>query len=300
MNEGFSYKGEEIDGFFVSEKQKKLWAVELETFARFKEICEKHNLTYWAEGGTLLGAARHRGFIPWDDDIDLLMPYEDYLAFIEAAKEELEEPYFLQSYDTDRGYWPRYIRIRRSDTTGYTENDSHYPGWNKGIFIDIFPCFNISGSKAGYFAQRVLVFLATLPLYGRDAFFRKNIAVNAKLIARILCVPLFLILRIFMSGEAMCRMFLKACAMCKDSGSERIGIVSFKPGDPRWVWPRRLFEKTQSLAFCNTDIAVPAGYDERLKIQYGDWRVCRRIAGIHDGLTYDPDIPYTEFKSTDT
>ncbi|MBQ3376643.1 MAG: LicD family protein, partial [Synergistaceae bacterium] len=67
--------------------------VELDIFKAFKAICEKHNLRYFAIGGTCIGAVRHHGFIPWDDDMDVAMPYEDYVKFFEVAPSELPEKY---------------------------------------------------------------------------------------------------------------------------------------------------------------------------------------------------------------
>ena len=71
--------------YLIDERMKKIWAVELEMLQRFDEVCKKHGLTYWAFYGTLLGAVRHQGFVPWDDDIDLAMLRDDYERFQAVA-----------------------------------------------------------------------------------------------------------------------------------------------------------------------------------------------------------------------
>ncbi len=107
-------------------------------------ICQKHGLKYWLDSGTLLGAVRHNGFIPWDDDIDISMPIEDYLIFMEVAQEELEDGMFLQTSKTDPAFAFDYMKIR-SDRASIIE--FHEEGkdidYHQGVFVDIFPMLAI-------------------------------------------------------------------------------------------------------------------------------------------------------------
>ncbi|MDE7384825.1 MAG: LicD family protein, partial [Anaeroplasmataceae bacterium] len=97
--------GEEVlCGFCVSELRKKVWSKQLEMVKIFIEICEKNNLKYFACGGTLIGAVRHNGYIPWDDDIDLMMPRKDYEDFLRIAPKYLDGKYFLQYNKTEKRY----------------------------------------------------------------------------------------------------------------------------------------------------------------------------------------------------
>ena len=117
---------------------KKIWAVELDLLKAFLDYCEKHGLRCWVEGGTLLGAVRHKGFIPWDDDADLAMLREDYDKMCQIGNDGLEEPYFLQTAFSDVDYHRGHAQFRRSDTAGIRPSDAFQP-FNQGIFIDIFP-----------------------------------------------------------------------------------------------------------------------------------------------------------------
>ena len=90
-------------GFLVKSDRKKLWNAELEIYNEFRRICEKYNLRFFAGHGTLLGAVRHGGFIPWDDDMDFAMFRPDYEKFKEVARKEIQYPYFLSIWYENEG-----------------------------------------------------------------------------------------------------------------------------------------------------------------------------------------------------
>ena len=132
--------------FVQSLELKRLQAVELDIFKEFRRLCNKYNIRYYAEGGTLLGAVRHNGFIPWDDDVDIQMTWDEFIKFKEVAA-ELKDPYVFQDYTTNDYYdISPMARIRNTNTTGCTKweldnvNDATY---NRGIFIDIWVLFPI-------------------------------------------------------------------------------------------------------------------------------------------------------------
>lgn len=125
-------------GYTVSAEMKKLWAVELDLLAEFDRVCKKHGLTYFVEGGTLLGTIRHQGFIPWDDDVDLVMFREEYEKLLKIVDQEFQHPYFFQTPFTDPGLIMGGSRLRNSETTLVSDFENKRPYKNKGIFIDIF------------------------------------------------------------------------------------------------------------------------------------------------------------------
>ena len=111
--------------------------IQLEILKDFVKVCNKYNLQYFLDGGTLLGAVRHKGFIPWDDDLDLAMPREDYDTLIEIAPEIFDEPYFLQTPENDIGcFYGGYSKLRNSNTTGLEKRNKNHV-CNQGIWIDI-------------------------------------------------------------------------------------------------------------------------------------------------------------------
>ena len=117
---------------------KSVQKIELGILIEFDRVCRNHNLCYFLDSGTALGAVRHKGFIPWDDDIDVGMPRPDYDRFMEIGMEELGKEFFLQNLQTDPKIPFPYAKIRK--------NGTEFVEWNKrnidmhhGIYIDIFP-----------------------------------------------------------------------------------------------------------------------------------------------------------------
>lgn len=136
-----SFFEEEVrDGFLVTRERKKIWAIELDLLLKFDEICRKHDLTYFLNSGSLLGAVRHHGFIPWDDDIDVEMPRKDYEALISISG-QIQAPYFLQTPMSDPDCFYSFAKFRNSNTTGSSEMFA-FQEMNHGIYIDVFPFDN--------------------------------------------------------------------------------------------------------------------------------------------------------------
>lgn len=116
----------------------RLRSVELEILRRFIEACERMGLRYYILYGTLLGAVRHQGFIPWDDDIDVGMPREDYDQFVRCGQQYLPENLFVQTHLSDPEYLNGFMKIR-DDNTAYIETATRKRKIHQGIFIDVFP-----------------------------------------------------------------------------------------------------------------------------------------------------------------
>ena len=122
----------------------------LDMLVEFDRVCQKHNLKYWLDSGTLLGAVRHKGFIPWDDDIDLSMPLEDYQKLIEL-KDEFSEQIFFQTTQTDSKFPFDYIKLRsnRAKIVEFHEKDRDIE-YHQGVFVDIFPMLTIPDGEFYY------------------------------------------------------------------------------------------------------------------------------------------------------
>ena len=116
---------------------RQLQLYELELLKTFAEICEKNDLKYYLIGGTMLGAVRHKGFIPWDDDIDVGMPRKDYQRFMEIAGDDIPSHYIFLNYRKDRDYLRYFSRL--VDTRVKVYNDSNTDTLVENAWMDIFP-----------------------------------------------------------------------------------------------------------------------------------------------------------------
>jgi len=135
-----SFFEEEVrDGYTVSAETKKLWAIQLDLLYEFDRVCKLHGLRYFLDSGTCLGAVRHKGYIPWDDDIDVIMLREDYNKLLEIGPSAFKSPYFFQNAMTDADIPLGYSKLRRDGTCQIKKAViKEKLQCHNGIWIDIF------------------------------------------------------------------------------------------------------------------------------------------------------------------
>ena len=255
-------------GYDISARVKRIWAVELDLLSQFQRVCAKHEIQYVALWGTALGAVRHRGFIPWDDDIDVGMDRENYKKFCKIASREFEHPYFFQNPYTDKKFFAPLARLRNSNTTALIKGfDS--PDYNNGIYIDIDILDGLACSKIEWQLQNFLKHIALVPIKMRAPFYRLWIDVYARV-------------RCMYNGK-----------------TDRMGIsYSFLESDwDSWI-SREEYAYAYNREFEFMDIKVPCNCECYLKRVFGEWRSFPKNnerGRWHAGQIYfDPDLPYGE------
>lgn len=291
-----SLDAETLCGYYVSAKAKRIWNVELGSLVKVQDICRRHGLTYYAVAGTLLGAIRHGGFIPWDDDIDIGMPRTDYERFCEVAANEIEYPLFLQTYKTERYYSFGWAKLRNSLTTGFTSTDAEND-MNKGLFIDIFPVDDEPQDDA----LRMKENRWNVHTHGlNDVLARKwprqpgTKGVVWNFLNRFI--------RPFVSEAGKERLVERRTAeVSKHNGesTEWCGLRSFSMPD-QFRWKRADCSETVNVPFEGIEIAVPIGYEAVLDEAYGNWREFVRGGSQHEGSVMDPDAPFESFAGSDS
>lgn len=262
----------------INELQK----IQLSMLKDFDAVCQKHRISYQLFSGTALGAVRHKGFIPWDDDIDVVMLRKDYERFFDSASKELDSnKYYVQREFSE--HWPMFFsKLRLNGTTYIEKYHSHDARIHQGIYIDIFPCDNLSDSrlmqKLQYIASKIVI---AKSLYTRG--YETNSTVK----------------KCFMQ---FCRIlptepFKRLCIRRNDSSS--LKVHTFFGGGKKFersIFLREWFEQSVKMRFEDSEFPVSAHYDEMLRVMYGDYmvmptleqRACKRHAAI-----VDINKPYT-------
>lgn len=141
----------------MNNKLRKLQFLEIELLDEFVRICDKYNLTYYLYYGTLLGAVRHKGFIPWDDDTDVVMPRRDFECFRKVAPKELSSDFFFHDNNVDPNNPSGLIRIRKNNTVYADEMSLRLNLMHYGIWIDIYPLDNVKSPKSPLFKFQIFL-----------------------------------------------------------------------------------------------------------------------------------------------
>ena len=225
----------------------------------FDRVCKELNITYYLFAGTLLGAVRHKGFVPWDDDLDILMCREEYNRFLKEAPGVLnQEKFFLQAEFSE--HFPMFFsKLRLNGTTCLEKFFPKKPMMHQGVYMDIFPCDNAFNSKLGrylQFACSKVVIAKGLDAegYDTDSLLKKMVMLCSRLLPR---DPFHRIVRGPRTTERYVHCFL--------GGASRIS---------RSVFPASCFEKTVQLRFEDGYYSVPENHDAVLKVLYGDyWKI---------------------------
>ena len=154
VNEKLEYKESDYEDLSLRDAQMLM----VDILKEVHNICERHGLKYFLDGGTLIGAVRHKGFIPWDDDVDIGMPREDYEKFLEIAKKELPGHLFLQTFETDDKYdiYQVPCKIRYNGTILIEKGIAENSEMHNGVYIDVFPYDSLPKKKFMYKLQRTL------------------------------------------------------------------------------------------------------------------------------------------------
>ena len=271
----------------ISSEMKKVFAILLDLYMEFSELCDKYGLKYYANSGFLLGAIRHKGFIPWDDDLDVAMPREDYNKLMEIAPKELEYPYFLRTPYTDPECFYSSI-VLMNLSTSFVPKIFRNNNFKMGIPMDIFPLDYCDPETLD--ADRKLIYKHIMRCSGwmkrgcnNFDYYQPSKYAEYKTdnpmkeweeIQRIAQNPRY-------------------------NKSQFLGIsVLTILKKEQSIYPAKDFEHCIMWPFEKISVPVPVGYENLLSIQYGDYMTPPpndERGKKNDQIIFDAERPYTDY-----
>lgn len=240
---------------------------QLEILKEFAAVCEQHNLQYFLCFGTLLGAVRHRGFIPWDDDLDVGMPREDYDRFLEIADQALDhKKYYCLSWNTHPDYGMPYAKIKKKGTIYQEERGSKK---HNELFIDVFPYDVYPGTVRSFLCQALpLSFLGIIIRLktGEKPWDGKGIG------GRIKYIP-FLIASIFSQTGVLKKKYDKLARHYNNKPDQYVHRkVCRENAKPlKWVVHKKMILPTEPILFEDDYFQAPVNADAYLRSSFGDY-----------------------------
>ena len=257
-------------------QRKQHQAVLLSMLKDLDRVCRKHHIHYMLFSGTALGAVRHGGFIPWDDDLDIVLLRGEYERLLDSAEKELDsDKYYVQREFGP--HWPMmFSKLRLNNTTCIEKYHAKDERMHQGVYIDIFPCDNLSDHacirKMQFLASKIVIAKALYARgYATDSLVKKGFMQLCRLVPG--------------------KWLWEFCVRKEDCGSEM--VHTFFGGGSKYnknVFPRKWFEETIEMTFEDGSFPVPEHYDELLKKLYGDYmelpppsqRKCKEHVAILD------------------
>lgn len=242
-------------------QQRKLWDVQLDILTVIDQVCKKNGLHYSLYAGTLLGAVRHKGFIPWDDDLDICMPRDEYEVFLDIWKNEDHPGYILQNKRNTPTFTQTFSKIRKDHTT-FLQYEWEKGRYHTGIFVDIFPMDRCPDSflQQALFRWRCVKYL----LYTREF-----VPSEASAVVQV-ASKLFLALTSKTGRNRYRKRFEKELQeLYKDYRKPIVTIETLNT--MKALFPNDLFLESKCVVFEKKEYCCFAKWDEYLKLKYGDY-----------------------------
>lgn len=238
---------------------RRLQMVLLELLCEVRRICELAGIRYTIIAGTMLGAVRHGGFIPWDDDADVAMLRDEYEAFCKACDKYLDTArFYFQDHAHTNGYRWGYGKLRRKDSC-YVVCGTEKMAYEQGIWIDIFPLDNVPNNRIGRTLSNFHCFLIRKLLYSEAGKYRDSNPVKRVLYTGIAKIPL----------ETVLAHYEKYIKQRNKKRTNWVRILMFPTPNREYGYLRKWYEDMSEVTFENEVFAGIRDYDEYLTFKFG-------------------------------
>lgn len=229
----------------------------LEIAIYFDSFCKNNNITYYLMGGSALGAIRHKGFIPWDDDFDVFMDFENYTKLFAICKTELDTvKYYLQKEDTKE--WPMFFSKLRLNGTTFIEEDTRNRKMHKGLYIDIMCLNNAPNFKPYRYIQYLAARLITIKIISERGYLTDNITKKA-------AISIFK----HIIGKRTKRALVRFVRHLNKKETKLVGHFFGRAKFENTSFPREYLGEPRYVTFSNIQLPVPNQVEKYLTLRYG-------------------------------
>lgn len=279
------FEGEERDGFYITSLMKKAWAAQLEILQEIDRICERNNIAYFASCGTLLGAIRHGGYIPWDDDLDIEMKRLDYERFLKVAVEELPEGYHISSPALDHKWNVPFARVLNTmEIPLQGERLQQFHGFPMQAGVDIFPIDYLPVNNVEE-EMMINLFRAAYMLalsWDKDEMSEQEKMESLREIETSCNVKFTqdkpYRQQLWMLADRISAMYWDTKAEAKE-----VSMIYLLENRPDFRIPVSCYEQAKRIPFENTTIPIPIEYERVLTVHYGeDYMTPKRGGADHE------------------
>lgn len=291
------FKDEIRNGFYIPTAIKQAWAADLDVLAEIDRICKKHDIKYFADWGTFLGAVRHGGYVPWDDDLDICMLRDDYIRFRSVADKELPAHFVIHDFERKENHWLFLSRVVNNSKMcfdlKYLDEHNNFP-WLAGVDIFVKDYLFADDDKEKRRDKDIMNILAVADGITEGSINRQQASAHLNEIKRRYHISLPGMYRTRDVAVALYKLAEQQMAKVKPDETDRVGQVFpwiLKNG-PDAAERKAFYESFIRLPFEDTTIPVPAAYNAVLASRYGNYNEIRKVWDGHD-------YPYFEGQKED-
>ena len=242
---------------------RKVQLIQLEMLLEVDRICRENGIKYCIIAGTLLGAVRHRGYIPWDDDADVALLRSEYVRFRDACKHALDRNrFYFQDYTNTSGYRWGYGKLRRKNTAFIRKGQEHMP-YPSGIFIDIFPLDNVPNSRLKRYMHNLECTLLRKMLWS---------AVGCKSDPNRIFRFLFILLN-HVPASSLFAWYENLVKRSNKQLTHGVRILTFPTPNKQYRYKRKWYESLSHITFEAFSFPAPRDYRGYLHFKFGDYKV---------------------------